>query len=199
MTAPALLQVLFPWRRPPATSAAHTSSEAERALRLRRLFDDTHDLAWRVLRRFVRKDRLEDCFQQVYLIASTKLDEIRPGCERSFVYGIAVRLARASRRQAWREIPEEEPDLRASFHLGADALLERRRLVEVCDHIVEKLKPDLREVFVLYEIEGLRGAEIAKLLEIPEGTAHSRLRRAREQVRAHVEALQDSVREVSRG
>lgn len=135
----------------------------------------------------------------MYLVAAGKIDDIRPGSETAFVYGTALRLARSSWRKAWREIPDGEPDLRASIHPGADALLERRRLLEVCDHIIDKLNPELREVFVLFEIEGLRGAEIAKLLEIPEGTAHSRLRRAREQVRAHAAALQEPFREVSRG
>ena len=39
---------------------------------------------------------------------------------------------------------------------------------------------DLRVVFVLYELEEMSTPEIAALLEIPPGTAASRLRRARE-------------------
>jgi RNA polymerase sigma-70 factor (ECF subfamily) len=38
---------------------------------------------------------------------------------------------------------------------------------------------DLRVVFVLYEIDGLRSGEIAEVLGIPLGTVASRLRRAR--------------------
>ncbi len=192
--------MLFPWRRPSSKSAEPESVRTqERALRLRRLFDETQDVAWRVLRRFgVREDRLEDCFQQLYLIASTKLDDIRPGSERAFVYGIAIRLARSSRREAWREIPEDTIDLRSSPQLAVDVLVDQRRLVELCDRVLEALKPDLREAFILYEIEGLTGVEIAELLEIPEGTVHSRLRRARVQVRALVQASRET-KEVGRG
>lgn len=171
-------------------------------MRLRRIFDDTQDVAWRMLRRFgVPADRIEDSFQQVFLIIGERLDDIRPGRERSFVYGVVVRIARSQLRATWREIPDEEPDLRASIHPGAEALLVRRRLVETCDQILGRLKPDLREVFVLHEIEGLSGAELARLLEIPEGTVHSRLRRARALVRAEVESLgtAPSPTEVSRG
>lgn len=192
--------VLFPWRRPSSKSPGPESARTqERALRLRRLFDETQGLAWRVLRRFgVREDRLEDSFQQLYLIASTKLDDIRPGSERAFVYGIAIRLARSSRREAWREIPEDAIEAHPSPHVTADMLVDQRRLVELCDRVLEALKPDLRETFVLYEIEGLTGVEIAELLEIPEGTVHSRLRRARAQVRALVQASRET-KEVGRG
>ncbi len=143
-----------------------------------------------MLRRFgVPADRVEDSFQQVFLITLERLDDIVPGRERSFVYGVAIRIARCYVRSTWREVPEEESDLRESIQQGADGLLDRRRLIEACDRILECIEPPLREVFILHEIEGLSGVEIAALLEIPEGTVHSRLRRARIRVRANVEAL----------
>ena len=49
--------------------------------------------------------------------------------------------------------------------------------------MLSKVDPDLVEVFVLYELEGLTSPEIADLLEIPVGSVASRLRRAREQFR----------------
>jgi RNA polymerase sigma-70 factor (ECF subfamily) len=184
------------------TRAAPDSAEraaAERALRLRRIFDETHDLAWRVLRRFgVPASRVEDAFQQVYLVISERLDDILSGRERSFVYGVAIRVARSHTRQFGRELLGDEPDLRVADQLGSDVLLDRQRLLDLCDTILSGLEPSIREVFVLYELEGLRGTEVAELLGIPEGTASSRLRRARIQVREAVEAL-GTTREVSRG
>lgn len=195
--------VLFSWRRHATTNANPVDARrSEQSLRLRRIFDETHDLAWRMLRRFgVPADHLEDAFQQVFLIASERLDDIQSGKERSFVYGVALRIARSYMRSTWREVPEEQLDLRVALQPGADALLDRRRLVETCDLILDCLNPELREVFVLHEIEGLSGSELARLLEIPEGTVHSRLRRARVQVRAKVEALgaAPSPTEVRRG
>jgi RNA polymerase sigma-70 factor (ECF subfamily) len=52
----------------------------------------------------------------------------------------------------------------------------------------------LLEVFVLFEIEGLPTPEIAKMINIPVGTAASRLRRAREEFRAVVARLERSLR-----
>jgi RNA polymerase sigma-70 factor (ECF subfamily) len=48
---------------------------------------------------------------------------------------------------------------------------------------VEELPPELREVVVLREMEGLSYKEIAAIAEIPQGTVMSRLARARERLR----------------
>jgi RNA polymerase sigma factor (sigma-70 family) len=48
---------------------------------------------------------------------------------------------------------------------------------------VEELPPELREVVVLREMEGLSYKEIAAIAEIPQGTVMSRLSRARERLR----------------
>jgi len=46
------------------------------------------------------------------------------------------------------------------------------------------LDDDERAVFLLFETEGLLMVEIAAMLECPPGTVASRLRRARDKVRA---------------
>jgi hypothetical protein len=48
----------------------------------------------------------------------------------------------------------------------------------------------LRAVFKLFVIDEMNLAEIAQLLRIPRGTVASRLRRAREQLRKHVGAIE---------
>ena len=57
-----------------------------------------------------------------------------------------------------------------------------------------KVDPDLAEVFVMFELEGLSSPEIAASLEIPLGTVASRLRRAREQFRVVVGRLELTMR-----
>jgi RNA polymerase sigma-70 factor (ECF subfamily) len=49
---------------------------------------------------------------------------------------------------------------------------------------------ELRAVFVLFELEQIKVAEIATMLGIPEGTAASRLRRAREHFQDAVRRLE---------
>lgn len=57
--------------------------------------------------------------------------------------------------------------------------------------MLDALGEDLREVFVLYELEELTMVEIAATLAIPSGTVASRLRRARERFRAEVASLHE--------
>ena len=58
------------------------------------------------------------------------------------------------------------------------------------DGVLEQMEVDLRTVFVLYEFEDMSMAEIADIVAIPRGTVASRLRRAREDFRERVRALQ---------
>jgi RNA polymerase sigma-70 factor (ECF subfamily) len=51
-----------------------------------------------------------------------------------------------------------------------------------------RLPPDCRDVLLLAAMEGLTGPEIAECLEIPLGTVHSRLARARELINDALEA-----------
>jgi RNA polymerase sigma-70 factor (ECF subfamily) len=44
---------------------------------------------------------------------------------------------------------------------------------------IERLKPDYREVLLLWGVEGMKYREIADILGIPIGTVMSRLHRAR--------------------
>jgi len=162
-------------------------------LRLRRIFDDNYHLAWRLLRRWgVPAERVEDAVGQVFLITAERLSDIRPGSERAFVYGVAIRVARSLVKRGWREILGDEADLRRSIDPMPDQLVEQKLLIEQCDHALGTLRHDLREVFVLFEMEGLTAPEIAGLLELPVGTVASRLRRARELFRAAVHGLETS-------
>jgi RNA polymerase sigma-70 factor (ECF subfamily) len=65
--------------------------------------------------------------------------------------------------------------------------------MQLCDLVLSKVDPDLVEVFVLYELEGLTSPEIAELLRIPLGSVASRLRRAREQFRSAAERVEKNL------
>lgn len=50
------------------------------------------------------------------------------------------------------------------------------------------LKPEVRRLVLLVDVDGLSYAETASVLGIPEGTVMSRLHRARKKIKAHVES-----------
>lgn len=178
----------------PAPDAAPGAASPERVAaehaRLRRMLDDSFDFIWRSLRRFgLSDDRADDAAQQVFIIASRKLDMIRPESERSFLFGTAMRVASDLRRSAVsrREIAHADPagDL-ADTSTSPDELIDQRRARETLDAVLDAMDEDLRAVFMLFELEEMPTAEIATLLAIPPGTVASRLRRAREDFEVQV-------------
>lgn len=175
-----------------AAAAAPAAAPPDEA-RLRALFDAHYDLVWRSLKRFgVRDAVVDDAAQEVFLIASRRLDDIRGGSERAFLLGTAVRVAADSRRRSGRS--REDGDDGALADVAAETpdpgeLLDRCRAREILDRVLDAMEGGVRAVFVLFEIEGMTMAEIARALDLAPGTVASRLRRGREQFHAHVARL----------
>ena len=63
----------------------------------------------------------------------------------------------------------------------------KRRLVQIA---LDEIELDRRAVFVLHDIDGFTGEEVARTLAIPLGTVYSRLRLAREDFSAKMRRLQ---------
>ena len=161
--------------------------------RLVELVREQHRSVWRALRRLgVPVASLDDATQEVFIIVSRKLDVVDGDCIRSFLYGTALRVAANFRRsrQARRHDSLEETDVGA-WQAGHDAeqLVHQKQLRELLDQILDNMSDDLREVFVLYELERFTRLEISELLGLPAGTIASRLRRAREQFEDACERL----------
>jgi RNA polymerase sigma-70 factor, ECF subfamily len=167
------------------------TDEKTKKERLERMFRAHHELVWRTLRRLgLGPEPAADATQQAFLIAAERLDDIRQGSERAFLFGTALRLARTAYRTGRRWQLEDDMDHRADAGSRLEDLVDRRRAVEVADRVLAQMDPTLLTVFVLFEIEGLSTPEIAELVGVPLGTAASRLRRAREAFRAAASRLE---------
>lgn len=104
-----------------------------------------------------------------------------------------VRNACFSYLQQRRDTPESsgfDDEMLGQFEEAAgrsapspENVLERRHERDRVNQAIRALKPLLREVLVLREIEGLEYAEIAQIAMIPMGTVMSRLSRAREKLK----------------
>ena len=93
-----------------------------------------------------------------------------PGALFTWVRAIAVREAVRLARQEQRQVPEDLSELPAR----ADPQL----AVDIRDTLA-RLSPEHRALLVLRDLEGLDEQAAAALLEVPAGTAKSRLHRAR--------------------
>lgn len=165
---------------------ARSRADGDESARLRAAVDEHFDFIWRLLRRLgLHPADADDAAQQVFMIATQKLHAIAEGSERSFLYGTAVRVAANARRAAARR--REDAAEGIEQHAAPSMSLDTRRTLDeawaLLDELLDRLPDELRRVLVLAEIEQIEVAQIAALEAIPEGTAASRLRRARESFR----------------
>ena len=167
----------------PALSEIATSSRGE-TMELRTLFETYYASIWRLLRRLgVSSAQLDDAAQEVFWVAARRLADIEPGREHPFLYGVALRIASNQIRQR-SPLPcsdiDQIPDL-VDQRPSPEDHLHQRQMRELLDDVLDSMPLELRTVFVLQEIEGLEVRQVAALVQVPVGTASSRLRRAREE------------------
>jgi RNA polymerase sigma-70 factor (ECF subfamily) len=156
------------------------------------MFVAHHAMVWRTMRRRgLSPDAAADVTQQTFLVAAERLRDINPDSERAFLVGTALRVAHSLGRKTVRWQLEDDMDQRVAEGRCAS---DERAAIQLCDLALSKVDPDLAEVFVMFELEGLSSPEIAASLEIPLGTVASRLRRAREQFRVVVGRLELTMR-----
>lgn len=170
------------------TTAAISVTHAERAgrtcaSRVRSIVELHYDSVWRALRRFgVEAGAADDAAQQVFCVLARRIDEIAPGKERSFLFGVALRVAKNAQRALRRHPETSAGDALEALESPCEPLdeaLDARRARALLEQILGQMTPECRAVFVLYEIEELTMAEIAIAIDVPTGTVASRLRRAR--------------------
>jgi RNA polymerase sigma-70 factor (ECF subfamily) len=156
---------------------------------------------WRCLRSLgVRDAQLDDSLQDVFLVVQRRLPGFDGGAElRTWLYAIALRIARRYRDRARREPAsleaerEHNPELPAAPEASAESAHANERLA-LARRALASLEDDKREVFVLARIEGMSAPEIAEVIGIPLNTIYSRLRAARLAFDAEIARLRDGTR-----
>jgi RNA polymerase sigma-70 factor (ECF subfamily) len=137
---------------------------------------------WRSLRRMgIREEDAADTAQEVFIVVHRKLPEFAGRSKlTTWLYGVCFRVA--SERRRARPRPPLGAQEAAAFVGGASdpaTTAERNEGFAMLERVLDRLPDEQRTVFCLFELEGMTGEEIAEALEIPLGTAYSRLRLAR--------------------
>ena len=176
----------------PVAQPANVARDA----RLRGMVDRYVDFVARVLRNAGTPDaEIDDEVQRTFITAARRLDDVRPGAEKGFLFKIALNLAAHARRTLARRrevLAEEAPERNETFPTP-EQLTDQKRMRQMLDGVLDRMDESLRVVFVLYEFEEMNMSEIADVLEIPRGTVASRLRRARAEFRERVAAIEGVV------
>jgi len=176
------------------TIHARTAEAARRpTLDVGATYDAHADFVWRALHRMgVRHEDVADLLQEVFVVVHRRradYDSERP--VRGWLWGIALGLARNHRRKGTRSLEPLEGRAAVTAIDDPERALRRRRQRERGQRLLAELDPEKRAVFVMFEVEGLAGREIARLLDVPLGTVHSRLHAARTALAEALEAEDD--------
>jgi RNA polymerase sigma-70 factor (ECF subfamily) len=129
----------------------------------------------------VPESDVADASQQVFVVLGAKLDDVESGCALStFIYGICLRVASDFRRKAHLRHERVGADLpEQAVAASQEVVVAHRQALRRLLAALDDLEPAQRDVFVLYEIEELPMAEVARAVGCPVQTAYSRLHAAR--------------------
>jgi RNA polymerase sigma-70 factor, ECF subfamily len=147
-----------------------------------RVYRETAPIVLRSLRRLVPESAVDDAAQDVFLTVARRLNDFEGRSKAStWVYGIVLRVASDHRRSARRGERRQaaaalEPP---ASNRNPEQHAERTSNLRLLHRVLDAMTDELREVFVLAEIEQLPGPEIADILQLNSNTMHSRLRAAR--------------------
>jgi len=140
-----------------------------------------------LLRAGVARRDLPDAEQEVFLVVQRRLVEFEGRARiTTWLCRIALYVASDYRRRAYnrREALDDRSHETRAGSLDACQVLEQQETFRSLLAALDRLTDDKRDTFLLYELEELSMAEIAKRADIPLKTAFSRLYAARRELRA---------------
>jgi len=140
-------------------------------------------------------DDARDALQDAFVKAYTSLD--RFDSKRSFgpwffqiLRNQCRDMIRSRQSRGKLEVRDERLEFRpADFEDGPERARQRRAATEVLWDGLARIGEEHREILVLKELEGFRYSEIAKILDLPEGTVASRLYHARNALKSALDEM----------
>ena len=132
---------------------------------------------------------LEDLVQEVFIVVRRKLDRFDGENLPGWLYRITQRTVSDYRRRAWFRRFWQPPNFDALVDPGLSPLetAERRQAERSLSAALSRMSAAHRSVFVLFEIEGYSGEEIARLENVPVKTVYTRLHYARKDFMSRLE------------
>lgn len=146
-----------------------------------------------------RDEDLDDLAQEVFIIVRRKLSGFDGQNLNGWLYRITQRTVRDYRRAAWfrnllvrKKVADHEGTLLKLVEPGRGPAEEQelREAQRSLREILGRMRVKHRTAFVLFEIEGYTGEEIAELEGAPVATVFTRLYHARREFAAIVKQLQ---------
>jgi len=177
----------------PMNELADGSTHVDDRLRLEELFrENSQALLGYLLRRTEDPEDASDALADVMLVVWRRLDDVPPGKDaRLWLFGVARRVLANTRRSAERRLRLGER-LRQEVAGASVPGPDDEHETEAVRAAIRKLPERHREVLLLNAWEGLKPREIAAVIGVIPATARNRLRRARNQLRRELEAMESA-------
>jgi RNA polymerase sigma-70 factor, ECF subfamily len=155
------------------------------------LYDRLHEAVYRFLAQFANgvehelDDLVQSTFVEVYRSAKQFTQKSQA---KTWILGIAANTARYHiRKEARRRtLTTTFAERLTPTCERPDDLASRREELARVEAALETLSVELRIVFVMCDIEGMRGVDVAQSLQLPEGTVWRRLHEARKHLRTAI-------------
>jgi len=129
----------------------------------------------------------EDLAQEVFLVVGRKISTFDGGNEAGWLYRITELTVRDHRRRAWfknlfvRRRRDVDLETFAHSDVSPARAYEQHEDQVILHAILAKMSKKRRATFMLFEIEGCSGEEIAAIQDVPLGTVWTRLHHARKE------------------
>ena len=173
-------------------AATGARSTPESARDFDRLYGEYHLFVRRALRRhYVDPSELDDVTQEVFVVLLQRLDEARSRRQAGpWLFQVARRVAanyhRGRRRRERKHDAFDRGTPSPSAAYDAEDRVARREAWDALREFMESLDDEACAVFVMSEVEGLRGAEIASRLGISLSMTYARVRTVRARFQRNV-------------
>ncbi|MFC1610643.1 RNA polymerase sigma factor [Myxococcota bacterium] len=128
-------------------------------------------------------DEVEDVVQEVFLVVFRKLDSFQEGRFTTWLYRICANIVsdRHRRRRRRQLLDTLRGWLGAAPKPSPEQQVEKAGAQQAVRQVLERMSPKKREVFTLFEIDGLSSEEISRCVGCPRATVRTRLFHARQE------------------
>ncbi|HEX2657187.1 MAG TPA: sigma-70 family RNA polymerase sigma factor [Polyangia bacterium] len=135
------------------------------------------------------RSEIDDLLQEIFMVMYRRwetLDVTRP--LRPWLFGVAFRVLRATRRRRAREVLCEEVELQDAA-ASPEASLQDRESLRILSAAVDRVPSARRSVLVMHDLEGMEIADIARQLSMSKLGIYSRLYKGRRELASALRRL----------
>jgi RNA polymerase sigma-70 factor (ECF subfamily) len=180
----------------PGNISPPTGGGASGVSSFEQLYDQWFDDVSRWVRALgAREADRDDVVQDVFLVVHRRLTEFDGQNVAGWLYQIARRKVRDYRHLMWvkhlfgnSSLPLADDMLKTTQ--GPLDHLETQQKRQLFERLLDGLNQDQRAAFVLFEIEGHSGEDVARLLGVPVNTVWARIHKARKKLQERAERFE---------